>query len=361
MNWTTELDEQLSWQWTNILRPRWNGLTDEEYLWEPVPGMWSVRPPRQGRGRRGRRRRPHHRFRVPRHLSRRRSPPSRGGSVTCWSASSARGWPATSGGPPVDYDSYEYPATAADALDRLDGLYVDWIAGVRTLDDAALAAPLRGGRLRAGTDGRSGAAHQPRGVPPWWRRSPCCETCTPGSGESRSAARWNQLTAGAPGAPRRVAVAGGRAGTCRSARASRQPPESLLGALFAQAVQRTYLRPGGPGRSRRHHRLSFKFLESFSMPTDGVQSAQRIFDRHHCLDGAIKSFAVYRIRHAQSVTCHSRLSTLCCPLGQSIIDRGVNNMLTVANDRRQGRRAIGRRAPVAKKKKKDKKGKKKKK
>jgi hypothetical protein len=34
----TELLEQLTWHWTNQLRPRLDGLTDEEYLWEPVRG-----------------------------------------------------------------------------------------------------------------------------------------------------------------------------------------------------------------------------------------------------------------------------------------------------------------------------------
>src|SRR5215218_2263792 len=43
IDWTKELVAQLSFQWDNILRPRLDGLTDEQYLWEPVPGMWSVR------------------------------------------------------------------------------------------------------------------------------------------------------------------------------------------------------------------------------------------------------------------------------------------------------------------------------
>ena len=41
---TTELLDQLEWHWTSQLRPRLDGLTDAEYLWEPVPGCWSVRP-----------------------------------------------------------------------------------------------------------------------------------------------------------------------------------------------------------------------------------------------------------------------------------------------------------------------------
>ena len=37
------LIEQLEWHWTNQLRPRLNGLTDEEYLWEPAAG--ALAPP----------------------------------------------------------------------------------------------------------------------------------------------------------------------------------------------------------------------------------------------------------------------------------------------------------------------------
>ena len=44
IDWNEELAEQLDWHWRSHLRPRFDGLTDEEYFWEPVPGMWSVRP-----------------------------------------------------------------------------------------------------------------------------------------------------------------------------------------------------------------------------------------------------------------------------------------------------------------------------
>ena len=43
LDWNTALAEQLDWQWQNHLRPRLDGLTDEEYFWEPVPGCWSLR------------------------------------------------------------------------------------------------------------------------------------------------------------------------------------------------------------------------------------------------------------------------------------------------------------------------------
>ena len=41
---TAELADQLDVHWRTALRPRFDGLTDEEYLWEPVPGCWSIRP-----------------------------------------------------------------------------------------------------------------------------------------------------------------------------------------------------------------------------------------------------------------------------------------------------------------------------
>jgi hypothetical protein len=45
------------------------------------------------------------------------------------------------GGPPVDYQSFAYAGTAAQALEQLDDAYAAWTGGVRGLDAAALAAP----------------------------------------------------------------------------------------------------------------------------------------------------------------------------------------------------------------------------
>lgn len=39
-----QLVDQLDWHWHNQLRGRFDGLTDDEFLWEPVSGCWSVRP-----------------------------------------------------------------------------------------------------------------------------------------------------------------------------------------------------------------------------------------------------------------------------------------------------------------------------
>ena len=42
IDWNQELVDQLDWHWQHHLRPRLDGLTDDEFLWEPVPG-WSLR------------------------------------------------------------------------------------------------------------------------------------------------------------------------------------------------------------------------------------------------------------------------------------------------------------------------------
>ena len=42
--WNPLLRDQLAWHLTNQLRDRLDGLTDDEYFWEPAPGCWSVRP-----------------------------------------------------------------------------------------------------------------------------------------------------------------------------------------------------------------------------------------------------------------------------------------------------------------------------
>lgn len=47
--WLRTLRRQLDFQWTSVLRPRFKGLTDDEYLWEPASGCWSVRPTGGGR------------------------------------------------------------------------------------------------------------------------------------------------------------------------------------------------------------------------------------------------------------------------------------------------------------------------
>ena len=48
--WNRALVDQLDFQWSNFFRPRLDGLTDDVYLWEPVPGCWSIRRSDERRG-----------------------------------------------------------------------------------------------------------------------------------------------------------------------------------------------------------------------------------------------------------------------------------------------------------------------
>ena len=141
IDWNEELAEQLDWHWRSHLRPRLDGLTDEEYFWEPVPGMWSVRP--RGTS---------------------TAPVAVGGgaftqdfawpepvpvpvTTIAWRLShllvGVFGMRVAShfGGEPVGYDTYDYPGDAATALARLDKVYAQWLAGVRGLGADGLARP----------------------------------------------------------------------------------------------------------------------------------------------------------------------------------------------------------------------------
>lgn len=44
VNWGSELIDQLEFHWQHAFLPRLDDLTDDEYLWEPVPDCWSIRP-----------------------------------------------------------------------------------------------------------------------------------------------------------------------------------------------------------------------------------------------------------------------------------------------------------------------------
>ena len=38
-----DVSDQLTWHWTAQIRPRFEGLDDREFFWEPTPNAWSVR------------------------------------------------------------------------------------------------------------------------------------------------------------------------------------------------------------------------------------------------------------------------------------------------------------------------------
>jgi ABC-type transport system substrate-binding protein len=137
-DWTNRLLEQLTYHWEHQARPRVEGLTDEEYRWEPAPGAWNLR--RRGEA---------------------TSPMAAGGGD--WVLDFAHPEPtpppvttiawrlghvivgvfgarnaAHFGGPPCDYVTWEYGPDAATALAQLDAAYARWVEGVRGLGAGGL-------------------------------------------------------------------------------------------------------------------------------------------------------------------------------------------------------------------------------
>ncbi len=137
-DWTATLLEQLTWHWTGHLRPRLDGLTDDEYFWEPAAGMWSVRrrgsPGAVGEIGGGD-------WTIDFALPEPSPPPV---TTIAWRLAhlvvGVFGARAAShfGGPPAAYDTFAYAGTATEALAQLDAAYAAWTGGVAGLDEAAL-------------------------------------------------------------------------------------------------------------------------------------------------------------------------------------------------------------------------------
>jgi hypothetical protein len=138
---TTELVEQFDWHWRESLRPRLAHLTDEQYLWEPVPGCWSLRRRDEttveqvwGAGEY-----------VREHVEPAPDPPPV--TTIAWRlghiAIDVFGARASAhfGDGSVRASTTEWPATAAGGVALLDEHYGRWLAHVRGLDEAGLAAP----------------------------------------------------------------------------------------------------------------------------------------------------------------------------------------------------------------------------
>jgi len=124
----TRLADQIDFHWTNQLRPRLDGLTDDEYFWCPVPNCWTVHDDGSID------------FEYP--------PPEPAPFTTiAWRLAHvivgvlAMRNHSHFGGPPADYQSWPYATDAVTALRQLDDAYENWIAGVRGLDDDELDRP----------------------------------------------------------------------------------------------------------------------------------------------------------------------------------------------------------------------------
>jgi len=139
--WNARLRDQLDFHYRQMFRPRLEGLADDEYYWEPVPGCWSIRPRAEAVGN-----------------------DSAGGGDLVLDYS----WPEPSpapvttiawrlahitrsclavrtashfGGPPAEPETWVFSPTADAALAQMDAAYDAWSAGVEALGEDGLARP----------------------------------------------------------------------------------------------------------------------------------------------------------------------------------------------------------------------------
>lgn len=141
IDWNAQLLNQLDWHWREQLRPRLDGLTDDEYFWEPTDGCWNVR-------RRGESTAPIAAgsgeytidFAMP-------EPDPAPVSTIAWRLGhvivGVLGMRGAShfGGPAMNYQDFTYAGSADAALRQLDEVYATWTAGVRGLGQEGLARP----------------------------------------------------------------------------------------------------------------------------------------------------------------------------------------------------------------------------
>lgn len=140
-HWNQQLRDQIDWHWNHHVRPRFDGLTDEEYLWEPVADSWNVRP--RGTG----------------------TAPVQAGAAAMtidFAFPEPDPAPVTTiawrlghvivgvlamrnaghfGREAVDYESFAYAETAQEALAQLEAEYATWLAGVEALGEEGLWRP----------------------------------------------------------------------------------------------------------------------------------------------------------------------------------------------------------------------------
>lgn len=134
VDWPHELLEQVEFYWDHQFRPRLAGLTDDEYLWEPCDGCWSIRARPDGTSVAD--------LAVPEP-----DPPPfttiawrLGHIATGVLGSRAHNHFGEHGGE-FDRTHVAGPATATEGVAALDAAYDAWMSGVRGLGDAGLAEP----------------------------------------------------------------------------------------------------------------------------------------------------------------------------------------------------------------------------
>lgn len=142
IDWNRELRAQWEFHWTTQVRPRLQGMTDQEYFWSPVPGAWTVGPrgastaPIQaGAGE----------FTIDFAFPQPDPPPF---TTIAWRLGHvilgvlAMRNATHFGAPAASYETWEYAGTAKEALEQLDTQLDRWMTGVRGLSETELATPV---------------------------------------------------------------------------------------------------------------------------------------------------------------------------------------------------------------------------
>ncbi len=120
---------QLDWYWDAMLRPRLQGLSDDEYFWEPAPGCWTVRPIGEGK------------FLSDWEEPEPTPPPF---TTIAWRMCHigfllAERASYHFGNRSYTLDAVDWPGTAQDGMAFMERGYEEWSAGVAALEDSALA------------------------------------------------------------------------------------------------------------------------------------------------------------------------------------------------------------------------------
>lgn len=136
--------EQLEWQWENLLRPRLEGLTDDECFWDPTSDgrlAWSIHP-----------------------ADEQRTPHQAGGGDLVIDFDLVEGQPqpfttiawrlghvivgvlaarthSHFDGPEASYATWDFAAGADEALAQLDREMQRWLEGLRGVDDTRMQRP----------------------------------------------------------------------------------------------------------------------------------------------------------------------------------------------------------------------------
>ena len=140
IDWNREVLDQIETYWHHQFRPRLDGLTDDEYFWQPVPDCWTI-------GRRGTS----------------SAPSSYGSGDFTWDYDTTPGNPEPFttiawrlghlieglaqmnaiyfNGPSTSVETFDYAGSAQIALCQLDREHDAWVAGVEGLGAAGLAEP----------------------------------------------------------------------------------------------------------------------------------------------------------------------------------------------------------------------------